>query len=418
MSIRSSVRVYPRDEVTTISDRETSPESVGLRQKDIEAIWDTVAAYYRTGVQPAMALCIRRGGQIVLDRSIGHASGNLPGDTPDTPRRLATPDTLYNLFSGSKPFTAMLVHHLDDQGLLHLDDYVAEYIPEFRDAPKDKITIRHLIDHRAGIPKTAGELDLAALTDHKVLREHYRTAPSLWRPGRRVAYHAISAGFVLGDIIEEVTGKNINAYMDEVIRQPMGLKTLTWGVKPEQLDEIAYDAFTGFKQLPPVNAVFRRAFGATLEELLALTSDPRFLTGVVPSGNLFATPAEASLYFEMLLRGGTIDGKEILSSRTVRRAVRETSFGEFDGMLLAPIRYGSGFMLGAKYVSLFGTKTSKVFGHLGLSNNLVWADPERDISVCLLTTGKPAITPEAVLWTRIAQTIGDRIPRDFPGRQV
>lgn len=75
-------------------------------------------------------------------------------------------------------------------------------------------------------------------------------------------------------------------------------------------------------------------------------------------------------------------------------------------------------MLGAKYVSLYGFRTSKVFGHMGLSNVLVWADPERDISVCLMATGKPAITPEAVLWLKLTHTISALIPRDFPGRQV
>lgn len=418
MSIRRSVRVYPPDEVTTVSSRETDPSEVGLRNGEVEKIWNAVRAYYKTGTQPALALCIRRGGKVILDRAIGHAAGNSPDDPEGAPLRAATPETLYNLFSGSKSLTAMLIHHLDDEGLLHLDDYVAEYIPEFRVTPKDKITIRHLIDHRAGIPTTSGKLDLDALTDPTILREHYRTARSWWRPGRRVAYHAISAGFVLGDIIEVVTGKTINEYMDEVVRQPMGIASLTWGVKPDQLDAIARDTFTGFAQIPPVNAAFRRAFGATLHELVDLTNDPRFLTGVVPSGNCFATPNDASLYYEMLLRAGTIDGKKIFSERTVRRAIRETSFGEFDGILLAPVRYGSGFMLGAKYVSLYGFRTSKVFGHMGLSNVLVWADPERDISVCLMATGKPAITPEAVLWLKLTHTISALIPRDFPGRQV
>lgn len=418
MSIRRSVRVYPPEEVTTISPREREATAGGLRQADVEKIWRAVVSYYKTGVHPAMALCIRRHGEVILDRSLGHATGNSPDDSPTAPLRIATPDTRYNLFSGSKAFTAMLVHHLHDEGRLNLDDYVAEYIPELRVPRKDKMTIRHLLDHRAGIPTTTGNLDLDALVDPEKLREHYRASDLWWRPGRRVAYHAVSAGFMLGDIIKEVTGKDVNEYMTEVVREPLGLSTLTWGVRPEELETIARDTFTGFAQLPFVNAAFRRAFGGTLHEIVELANDPRFLTGIVPSGNLFATPNEAGLFFEMLLRGGTVNGKQIFRRETVRRAVRETSFGEFDGILFAPVRYGSGFMLGAKYLSLYGFRSSKVFGHMGLSNIVVWADPERDISVALITTGKPAVTPEAVLWLNITHTISRVIPREFKGRSI
>ena len=414
---RHSVRVFPVEEVTTIASTEVPAQDVGLRTKDVERIWKACVSYYKTGAQPAMALCIRHRGQVILDRAIGHAWGNGPGDPPDTPKRLATPDTLYNLFSGSKPFVAMLVHKLAEDGRLHLDDYVAQYVPEFQTPSKEKITIRHLLEHKAGIPTTGGNLDLDLLTDPKKIRAQYHETEAWYRPGRRVAYHAISAGFVLADIIEERTGKDINTYMQEVVCDPLGI-SLRWGVTPENLENLARDRYTGWSQIPPINHAFRRAFGATMEELIELTRDERFLTGVVPSGNCMATPNDACAFFELLLRGGTLNGTEIFARETVRSAVREANFGEFDGVLGAPIRYGAGFMLGAKVLSIYGLRTSKVFGHLGLSNVLIWADPERDISVCLMTTGKPVITPEALRWIIIPQIISRRIPRIYPGRTI
>jgi len=414
---RHSVQVFPVEEVTTVATTEVPAENVGLRQRDIEKIWKACVAYYKTGVQPAMAICVRHRGEVVLDRAIGHAWGNGPGDSPDTPKRLATPDTLYNLFSGSKPFIAMLIHHLAQEGKLHLDDYVAEYVPEFRVEGKDKITIAHLLEHKAGIPTTGGNMDLELLTDPVKIREHYHDAEPWYRPGRRVAYHAISAGFVLSDIVEHLTGKDINTYIDEIIGKPLGI-SLRWGVEPEDLDNLARDRYTGWEQLPVIDNAFRRAFGATMQEVVELTDDERFLTGVVPSGNCMATPNDACKFFELLLRGGTLDGHTIFTRETVRRAVRESNFGEFDGVLMAPIRYGAGFMLGAKVVSIYGLRTSKVFGHLGLSNVLVWADPERDLSICLMTTGKPGLTPEAVRWIIIPQIISRTIPRIYPGRTI
>lgn len=418
MSIRRSVRVFPIDEVTTISPNELPPEEGGLKKADIDAIWNAVVRYYKTGVQPAMGICIRRGGKVILERTIGHASGNSPDDAPGAPLKLATPETLFNLFSGSKAMTAMLIHHLDDKGLVHLDDAVAEYIPEFAAKGKSEVTIRHLLAHRAGIPTTNGELDLGVLSDKKRMRDLYSSFNLWYRPGSRVAYHAISAGFILADIVEAVTGKDLNAYMDEVVRGPLGFRSLTWGVKPSQFDQVARDTFTGFDQPLPINMAFRRAFGGTLKDIVDLTNDPRFLTGVVPSGNCFGTPNETSAYFEMLLRGGELNGVQVFNPRSVRRAVRETSFGQFDGILVAPVPYGLGFMLGGKYASLYGANSTRAFGHLGLSNCTVWADPERDISVAFFATGKPAISPEAVAWIAINYTIAARIPRIYPGRTV
>ena len=115
-------------------------------------MWRACVATYRTGLYPALALCIRRRGQVVLDRSLGHVRGNAPHDPADAHRVVATPRTLFNLFSASKMVTAMLVHLCDQRGLLHLDDPVAHYLPAFGQHGKDRITLRHVLTHRAGIP--------------------------------------------------------------------------------------------------------------------------------------------------------------------------------------------------------------------------------------------------------------------------
>ena len=90
------VRVYQPAQVTSISEREVDPQDVGLKRADIDAIWRAVEVYYKMGLQPAMSLCIRRNGKIILERSIGHAFGNNPGNTQEPV--LATPKTLFNMF--------------------------------------------------------------------------------------------------------------------------------------------------------------------------------------------------------------------------------------------------------------------------------------------------------------------------------
>jgi CubicO group peptidase (beta-lactamase class C family) len=95
------------------------------------------------------------------------------------------------------------------------------------------------------------------------------------------------------------------------------------------------------------------------------------------------------------------------------RAVVEQTFLEIDLTLLAPIRYSMGFMLGANVLSLYGLRTTRAFGHLGFTTVITYADPERDISVGLMSTGKPFFVPGLVHLVELLQTIARICPRDW-----
>ena len=121
----------PRDlgSVTARSDEASALEALGMTPVGIERIWARVERLYRSGFYPAIALCVRREGEVVLDRAIGHARGNGPSDREDAERTPATPQTPFVIFSASKVMTAIVAHLLDERGLLHVGDRVCEYIP-------------------------------------------------------------------------------------------------------------------------------------------------------------------------------------------------------------------------------------------------------------------------------------------------
>src|SRR5262245_13600166 len=105
----------PRDlaAVTTIrAAREIDPRSVGAAPDGVERVWRAVERLYASGIHPAIQLSLRRHGQVLLDRAIGHASGNGPDDGPDSPKVLVTPDTPFCSLSASKAVTAMVIHYL------------------------------------------------------------------------------------------------------------------------------------------------------------------------------------------------------------------------------------------------------------------------------------------------------------------
>jgi len=407
------VRTYPAEEVTTKSDREVDPRSVGLTREDIEAIWAAVVRFYRTGLHPSIAICLRRRGQIVLDRAIGHSHGNAPTDSPAATKTLATPETLYNFFSGSKAITAMLVHLCQERGLLHVDEPVATFIPEFGRKRKHNITIRDVLSHRAGIPHIPSEaLDLDILMNRASVNDAINDLEPVSKPGGSPAYHAITGGFVLGEVIHRVTGRDLQSFLADEIRTPMGLRHLTYGVPQHELPMVAEDAFTGPVPLGPPRVLVEKALGFPMQELVRLGNDPRYRTGVVPAGNIIGTPEEVCRFFEMLLSGGVYEGRQVLHGRTIQRAVEKVVDLEIDRTLMLPIPYSMGFMLGSPVFGFYGPRTPRAYGHLGFTNVLSWADPDRDISCAMMNNGKPLLSTRYLFWFDVMRVICTRIPRD------
>ncbi len=405
--------VRPGD-ITEVSRRgaEAPAPAGGLADDDVDAIWRAAIGAYKTGLYPALALCVRRRGQVVLDRSLGHVSGNAPGDGADAHRVIATPATPFNLFSASKMVTAMLVHLADQRGQVHLDDPVAHYIPEFAAHGKHRITLRHVLTHRAGIPHSPRELASAGLLERPddILRLLCEARPT-WAPGRRLAYHALTGGYVLGAVLERATGKNVRELLAEALA-PLGFTGFNYGIAAARMHEVAQNAFTGPRVIPGLAQLLRRALSVDFDEAVRISNDPRFLTSIVPAGNIIATANEASRFMQLLVNGGTLDGVEVFQRRTITRAIAETSYLEVDLTLGAPVRYSMGFMLGSKYASVYGLDTAQAFGHLGFTNVLVYADPARELAVALMTSGKPALSPGLARTMWIMQVIARRCPRD------
>ncbi len=385
--------------------------SLGVTGDGVAAIWRAVEALYRTGLHPAIALCIRRRGEVIIDRAIGHLRGNAPGDPAHTPAIPITTDSPFCVFSASKAVTAMLIHLLDDRGPIHIDDRIAEYIPEFGAHGKGTTTIRHVLTHRSGIPsltEAGDKLDL--LLDPTRIVDALCAAEPTWAPGRRLAYHAVTGGFILAEIIRRVTGRDIRQFLHAEVLKPLGFRWMNYGVAPADVPRVADNAFTGRHAPFPVSRIVERALGVSFEEAARVSNDPRWLTGIVPSGNIYATANEASRFYQLLLDEGTLDGVTVFDPRTVRRATAEASYLEVDLTLGLPIHYGLGMMLGSDHFSIYGPNTPLAFGHIGLSQVLTWADPDRDIACALLTSGKPFVGLHLIRTYGVLRAISEHCP--------
>jgi CubicO group peptidase (beta-lactamase class C family) len=411
-SLMRRASVPPRiEDVLAVSDREGDGDGTADRGR-LEAAWDAAEALYESGIHPAIQLCVRHRGTVVLDRSIGYAAGNGPDGCRGEPIRLVTPDTPFCVMSASKPVTAMVVHLLAERGLLRLDDPVCRYLPDFARHRKERITIRQVLLHRAGIPTPRAEVfELDRLRDPDALLEAVCDLRPSTRPGRVLAYHAVTGGFVLGALVERVAGRSIRAVLRTEIAGPLGCRWLGYGVEPDEVDLVARNYFTGLPVSSLLSGQFRRVMGFDFPEVAAVSNDPRFLTGIVPAGNVVTTANELSLFYQVLLDGGATGGVRLFAPDTVRTATTEAVAGEVDRTLLARIRYSLGFMLGGRTVSLFGPDTYESFGHLGFTNIIAWADPARQVAATLMTSGKPLIYPALHRVLEIPRQIGLACPR-------
>jgi len=381
------------EEITAFNPKEeVSPVSVGMTSRGVKEIWAAVEELYRTGMYPAISFCLRRHGKIILKRAIGHSKGNGPGDK-DIEKELISTETPVCIFSCTKAVTAMLIHLLSERRSLSLLDPVSYYIPEFGQNGKKDITIYQLLCHQAGIPKLP---DINEDEIEEIFFEHDEIVRRLCAapadaPGHHAGYHPYTAGFIIGEIVHRVSSQNCRDFLSENILEPLGFRYFNYGVKPEDADRVARNYFTGFPICFPWTLYEKRTIGFSLKGVVNATNDYRMHEAVVPAGNIYATADECTRFFQMLLNGGELDGIRIFQPLTIRRATVETGKSEIDNTLLIPIRYSAGMMLGGKPFGLYGPHTYKAYGHFGITNNFVWGDPERDISVALLTTGKPLL---------------------------
>jgi CubicO group peptidase (beta-lactamase class C family) len=403
----------PEDlEPLTMVGEEAPPEAGGLDAEGVARIWSGVERIYRSGVHPAIGLCVRREGETVIDRAIGWAKGVGPDEPEDAERVPNTPETPHVIFSASKAMTACVAHLLDQQGRLHIGDRIAEYIPEYGRHGKEGITIAHLLSHKGGVPNLPPEaMELENVGNEEKLLEIIVDAEPRQRPGSALAYHAISGGYIVAEVVKRVTGKPIREVLADEILDPLGFRWGNYGVDAADVDQVATSHFTGAPVLPPLSNLLKRALGTSVPDAARLANDPRFLQGVIPSANVVTTANELCRFFELLRAGGELDGVRVFEPRTLNRALTEQSYREIDLTLGFPSRFSYGMMLGAEVLSLYGPDTELAWGHLGFTNIIGWADAERAVSGAIITSGKPVLYPELPLFWNLMRTIGRIAPK-------
>ncbi len=353
--------------------------------------WPVVQAFERQleSSGGGASVCVYHEGQKVVD---------VWGGVRDEDDRPWREDTMAMSFSTSKGVTSTLIHMLVDRGLIRYDDPIATYWPEFSAAGKEAISVRDLMTHRAGLSRLRPLLDHGErIMDWDHMVNALAAAPA--KPTERSAYHALTYGWLTGELIQRVTEKSLPEVIDEELVQPLGLDGMYIGAPPEARARAAQlsgppgwggsglmkTLFT--ERAVDVMNLLHRVVGSPIDlrhmldalvppgDADALWHD-RILEVPVPAANGLFTARSLARMYAAIAEGGSLDGVEILSPGMIPR-ISKVQVHTRDRVI--PLKMG--WRLG--YHTAFTTRGSleSAFGHFGFGGSGAWADPVRRLSV-------------------------------------
>jgi len=329
----------------------SAAEVRGWCRSGFEPLRRALADSIDAGREVGAALSVYVGKEAVVDLWAGHrdAARTRPWDE----------DTIVNLYSVGKAITAVCALRLAEDGALDLDARVSRYWPEFGQAGKDRVSVRHLLTHQAGLPAVFRELPPGAVLQWEVMTEALAAQEPWWEPGAGHGYHVNTYGFLVGEVIRRVTGKTVGGYLRDEITRPAGVDFFI-GFGPE-LDPRCADVIPA---LPGPGTAERRARlegeQATLAGLSRMRAaayrNPPDLSGQgivntrrwraaeVPSTNGHGGARAIARFYSALATDGELDGVRVLAPATIQAAMAEQVHGQ-DLVLERPTRFGLGFQL-------------------------------------------------------------------------
>ncbi|QRY81886.1 beta-lactamase family protein [Pseudomonas sp. PDNC002] len=337
---------------------------------------DAFNALFEDPQERGAALCIQVDGETVVDLWAGSA-GKEPGQDWQA-------DTLLNLFSCTKTFAAVAALQLVGEGRLELDAPVARYWPEFAQAGKQDITVRQLLCHRAGLPAIREPLAPEALYDWDTMTAALAAETPWWVPGAEHGYAPITYGWLVGEVIRRVDGREPGAAIVARTAAPLGLD-FHIGLDDAEFHRVAHIA-RGKGSLG--DAAAQRLLKTMMTDAAALstrafTNPPSVLTGTnKPEWRRMSQPAANGHGNARSLAGfysGLLHGK-LLDPALLAELTREHAVGE-DRTLLTRTRFGLGTMLDQAEVAnaTYGLGP-QAFGHPGAGGSIGFADPQRELA--------------------------------------
>ena len=353
----------------------------GWTSPGFEGVRDVFEKNFADGLEVGAAFTAYHRGQPVADLWGGVAD--------ESDQRPWVEDTLEVVFSTTKGAAAICAHQLAQAGRLDVDAPVVEYWPEFGQAGKERIPVSFLLSHQAGLAWVDEPLTLEeALAWEPMIHALEHQAPA-WEPGTAQGYHAITYGYLVGEVVRRITGRSIGTYFHDEIAAPLGLNF--WIGLPEDQEPRVGRLIGG------IVADDAQVDDQTRAAMAEFTGPGTMLGKALTGGGAFSGPgiwnsrpvhaAEipaaagvsdarsiARMYAACLTE---VDGVRLLSADQVRTATIQRTHGPNIVLLDLDLQFGLGFIVPSTLVQLGGPHS---FGHFGAGGSAGWADPDADLA--------------------------------------
>lgn len=348
----------------------TDLSAAGFRIEQIERMSKLIEAHIAEGRYPGAQVALARHGKLAFTRNFG-----LARIAPAMPAR---DDIVWRLYSNTKVITAAAIWALVEEGTLSFNDRVAEHVPEFARFGKGDITIFQVLTHQAGFPN-ALVMPPEAWEDHQLLRRLVCDYTLEWTPGTRLHYHSYSAHWVLAVVIEALAKQDFRRFIRTRVIEALGLG-----------DEL----FVGMEEADQRRCaeIYEPSKDGKTQESIAAENTIAYRRAGVPSGGGFATARAMAAFYQVLLAGGSLNGKHLVSPRMVQYVTRNFTAERTDtGMGGIPMHRGLGpHSRGTSEIirGLGSLAHPDTFGHGGVGSSYCWADPDSGVSFAYITNSK------------------------------
>jgi CubicO group peptidase (beta-lactamase class C family) len=357
----------------------------------VDALLDDVVG---SGVEVGLQVAVIRNGHTLVDTARG-ASDPRTGAPVDR-------DTLFWAGSTAKGVASSVAHVLIERGVVTDDMRVVDVWPEFGARGKDKVTLRHVLLHTAGVPGLPSGTTAADLCDWDTMCALVADAELWWEPGTRFGYHAKTFGFLLGEVLRRATGDTISTLLREHLTGPLDVADeVHFGVPARLLSRVARQVAAERQELPrpEPGSPLDRAMPPGVVPDADYANRPDLLTCDIPSEGTMSARAAARIYSALL---GHIDEVELVSPAR-RAAMAAVAFTGMDEVMGFPSSWAYGYSPARP--SGRGTPGS-VFGMVGMNGSAAYADIQSGVAVAVM---RNRFTGDFTIIERIDRLVEDEL---------
>lgn len=335
----------------------TSPQNV------VQSLLDEMTS---SGAERGVQAAVYQRGELIVDACSGIADSRTG--------RAVDGMTLFPVFSISKGITTTIVHQLVERGQLSYDQRIAEVWPEFAAQGKEAITLRHALNHSAGIPNVPHRVEFAEIADWEKICAAVANLTPVFPAGRRAEYHAITFGWIVGETVCRVDGRSFPEILEDEIADPLGLEGLFIGIPDEVASRVAF-LEEHAPAPPPADPLAPSPVPGWLGPLHSFMNRPDMQRACIPASSGIMNARSIARHYAALLPGG-VGGVELLPPSRVQAATQPQGLRSADGR---PSNWALGYNLYEGY-SLPGSGLT-AFGHGAYGGAIGFADPGRGIAV-------------------------------------